>query len=287
MVAWTRTYGDGNTDVLAQKYTATGARLGASFTVAGGVRPESEPDVAMDGIGNFVVSYTVDVGATNRDIHAQQYLWNAGVIPWRGTLVVADSLKNESRSSVARAPDGRFVVAYQHQHSSTDDDIYARRYSAPGDLIGIQTIAAGGAHEQAPSLAVDNHGNAVVAYQTRVAGNYDIKARRMSSTGSVGGEINVRNSSANETSPSVALKRTGGAFVVAYDTGSMVEFAELSSTDVVTRTTFADSGSGPAISLDGLDRFLRSYTGPFTDPTTGEEDFMNPEIYGQWRRLRP
>jgi len=56
---------------------------------------------------------------------------------------------------------------------------------------------------------------------------------------------------------------------------------------VVTRTTFADSGSGPAISLDGLDRFLRSYTGPFTDPTTGEEDFMNPEIYGQWRRLRP
>ncbi|HEX8201223.1 MAG TPA: hypothetical protein VF590_12110 [Isosphaeraceae bacterium] len=281
VVTWARTHADGNADVMARKYDALGTSIGGIFAVANTSKSEYDPDVAMSATGNFVVSYTLDFSASDQDIQARQYLWNASVIPWHGTISVATSGRNESRSSVASAADGRFSIAYQLQYSSADDDIRVNRYSASGDLLGAHVVAASGDREQAPSLSMDDYGGAVVAYQRWAGGNVSIKAKRLTSSGSLGDEINVSSGTTGATSPSVALRRKGGAFVVAYESGG-VNFTEISATNTVIRTFYSDAeGYSPAISLDGLDRFLLTYTGPWVDPTTGEVDRYHPEIYGQ------
>jgi hypothetical protein len=106
---------------------------------------------------------------------------------------------------------------------------------------------------------LDNFGNGVVAWER--AG--DIKARRFNSIGFMESEINIASTSATERAASVAIRRGGGGFVVAYETasffGNRTKVAEVSAFNTV--TTF-DAGvrSTPAVSINAFGDYLLSYT---------------------------
>ena len=132
--------------------------------------------------------------------------------------------------------------------------LYARRETqTTGQFLGQNTISFSSLNDQTPSVSMDNSANAVVAYQRLVGYDWDIKARRVSNSGSVGGELNIRNTLADEFNPSVALNRTNGSFVVAYDswtssTGNHVLVSEVSPSNVVSSPTdLGGSRSDPAI----------------------------------------
>ena len=98
---------------------------------------------------------------------------------------------------------------------------------------------------------MDNNGNAVVAYEALIGGDTDIKAKRVSSTGNLSGEINVRNTTANEFRADVALDRFSGRFVVGYnsqpqggDRRAMV--TEISAFNTVINTFDLGATTGPA-----------------------------------------
>jgi hypothetical protein len=164
------------------------------------------------------------------------------------------------------APDGRFDVAYTYAWSGTDNDVRLNRYAADGTLLGVNWVAASGINEQAPSVAMDNYGNAVVAYQKGNVGAWDIKAVRVSSTGTQGGEIDIASTSDDELQPSVALNRTDGAFAVAYTVltssgGVYVDVAEVSPWDRVTDTYNCGAQRySSSISIDGNGYYMVSYT---------------------------
>jgi hypothetical protein len=88
----------------------------------------------------------------------------------------------------------------------------------------------------------------------------------------VGGEINIQNTFSDETNPSVALSRTGGAFVVAYrNSSSGMRVSTVSASDVVSPPIDAGSPasanqSDTAISIDGTGRFFLTYTSQDKDP---------------------
>jgi hypothetical protein len=168
--------------------------------------------VAEDAAGDFVVSYTINNGLSN-DIMAT--LYRTGLSP--KAISVATTAKNETSSSVAMTPDGRFDIAYQYQYSATDNDIYLARYSSTGVFQGNTTVAGSSANTTAPSVSVDSSGAAVVAYRKQTAGDDFIEAVRVSSSGVPGGEIQTASYSV-ALAPSVALNPTGGAFVLAYVT---------------------------------------------------------------------
>jgi hypothetical protein len=267
VVTWTRTTG-GNSNVMAARYSSQGIPSGVIFAVADSIKPEHDPDVAMDSAGNFIVSYTLDYSATNQDILVNRYLANGTLAR---TISVARTTNNESRSSIAAAPDGRFDIAYQYQYSSTDDDVYLRRYDASGSPLDPWPllIATSGYVEQAPSVSMDNSGNAVVAYFKKVGTTSYIKAARVSgNNGTVSGEISVAQatSPAYLNSPSVALRRTGGAFVVAYEFGSVlgdpaVRVTEVSSSNTITATSSTRVVRfAPEISIGRFDAYLVTYT---------------------------
>ena len=259
VVAWRQTQPGGDTNVLAQRFNSAGVPIGGNVQVGVGTFKEHDPDVAIDAFGRFTVAYVRDTNNNNPDVFAKRYDANNNLL---NVFDVGVTSRAETSPSIAMSPDGRFDVAYQFQFSSTDDDILLARFTSAGSLVGTTTVAGSATREQLPSVSMDNFGNAVVAYQKLAAnGGFDIKAKRVSAAASLGAELNIQSTSANENSPSVALKRGGGGFVVSYNSTSNVKVTEVSAFDTVVATHDAGSlRSGPAVSIDGFDHYMLTYT---------------------------
>src|SRR5262249_37914538 len=163
--------------------------------VAGTAKNEFGGDVAMDADGDFVVAYTLQFNSTDQDVLARRYSRTGSFL---GEINVANAGSVDERSpSIGMAPDGRFAIAYETLvDGATQGNIGLVRYSPTGAVLGSHTIAGTSAHELDPSVALDDAGNAVIAYMKQGSGNFDIKARRLSASGFLGTEINVRNTSA-------------------------------------------------------------------------------------------
>src|SRR5262249_60808731 len=85
-------------------------------------------------------------------------------------------------------PAGNFVVAYQTQVGTFDQNIRLNGYSAAGTLLANQQIAGSTARELNPSVALDDFNEAVVVYEkVDGSGFSDIKARRGAGFGGLGG----------------------------------------------------------------------------------------------------
>jgi hypothetical protein len=256
VVAWTQTQSGGDTNVVARRFNAAGIAQGDIVPVGVGTFKESDPDVAMDARGDFVVAYTRNTNNNNPDIFAKQYNSIGQLLD---VVSVATTAKAETHASVAMTPDGRFDVAWEEAFSSSDHDIKLNRYNASGGLLGSNAISLSTAFDELPSVSMDNFGNAVVAWGRS---GTDIKARRVFASGSMGSEINISHSSTIQSAPSVALKRGGGGFVVAYQSfsnGFRNKVAEVSSFDTVT-TLDAGLGSHPAVSINAFGDYILTYT---------------------------
>jgi hypothetical protein len=257
VVSWTQSPGSGGSDVFAQKFNANGVAINGVVPVGVGTFAETQPSVGMDAAGDFVVAYTRNTNNTTPNVFAKVY--NTGsqllsVTPVGGTEFVEDA------PSVAVAPNGLFDVAYQFHPNTNTVDVFASRYAFNGALLGEFEIAGGGPAVGAPSIAIDNHDNAVVAYQQFDGNNWDIFARRLNSTNTVGGVITVQATSVNEMTPSVALEGNAGAFVVAYQSFSSVDVTEVNASNVVISTHTAGAGRySPHVSINGQNEYFVVY----------------------------
>jgi len=279
VVTWVQRLTNGDTNVVARPFDPNGNPVGDVVQVGVGTFHETDPDVATDALGNFVVSYTRDTNNNNPDIFAKQFRFDTGGLV--RVLNVATTSKAENRSSIAVGPFGEIDVAYQLKFSSSDDDILLARFSAAGAPLGTLSIATSTAREQAPSLATDGSGNAVVAYQKLVGGDWDIKARRVNAAGTMGPELTIVATFSDELFPDVALDKTNGKFVVTYSTpgvhwGSSY-LREVSAADavgpVITLSTTAGGRVAASISAS-THQYLLAFAGISVYPDW--------DIYGKW-----
>ena len=281
VVTWTRSFSGGDKDVLAARFNSSGTnRAGANRTisVASSSKPEYEPKVAVNSGGDFVVSYTLDFTASDQDVVAKMYRDSGSFV--RTIDVASSGSEDERRSSVSRAPDGRFAIAYQTDLSSSDSDIKLKRYSSSGTLVNTHSIAVDTTRERNPSVAMDQNGNSVVVFEKLVGSDYDVMARRVSNTGSRGSTLTVQATTSHELNPVVAVHPTNGRFVVSYitrPTGSSslsdrVHVREMTGGGSVLGTFEASSTSNrrtrPAISMDGSGRYLLAYQSVSTATST-------------------
>lgn len=260
VVTYTQQVG-ADTNIMAQRFDSNGNILGAPIQVGAGTFKEHDADVAMDGQGNFVVSYTRDTNNNNPDVFAKRYDANGNLLQ---VINVAVSAPVQDFSSVAMTPDGRFDVAFEQAFSTTDHDIYVNRYTASGALANAYTVAFTTARDQRPSIAMDTAGDSVVAWDSNSA----IRARRISAAGVMGNVINVSTSTSSDMLPSVALNQQGGGFVVAYfsssaTVGNVTKVAEVSAFDRVTTYTIGtgtNTAFQPSVSIDAFGNYLLSYS---------------------------
>jgi len=219
VVVWTQAISDGNTDIRGQRFDANGTPIGGVLNLTTDTRPESDPDVAMDRAGNFVVSYTLDFTSTDQDVRARRFASDGTLL---GTdIVIGGSGANEHSSSVARSPDGHFNVVWQLDVPVTgggiNSDIRLKHYNAAGTQLGTHTIANSRRSEIDPEVAMDRHGHAVVVYELVSSTlNDDIMARKFFANGVLGPTIRVDVSRDYEFNPTVTMDHNDGDFVVAY-----------------------------------------------------------------------
>jgi hypothetical protein len=207
--------------VFGQRFTASGQPAGSEFQVADpGGASDSEPDVAMDGFGNYVLAWKRTSGST-QTILARRFM--ADGTPVADPFEVAASQSPDVLRDPALAVGawGEFVVAWTVERAGSEPDVYASSFAADGTPDGaawaVATLPAQA--RRAPDVGMDANGHFVVAWtDLALDGTTSIQARQFGAGGvPLGGQIRVNVEEVGAASePRVAMGALGD-FVVAWD----------------------------------------------------------------------
>jgi len=158
--------------VQARQVAASGTPAGAQFqvnTYTTGI--QTGPAVAADGAGDFVVIWESLPGGAETEIRAA--VFDPLGVPVSGEFQVNTySTMFQFEPSVAMAPDGDFVVAWESYGSAGGDtsleSVHARRYDAGGSArdTEFQANTYTTNSQMLPAVALDGRGNFVIAWES-------------------------------------------------------------------------------------------------------------------------
>ncbi len=158
-------------DIYAQRYDATGAKIGSNFLVNSTTSgDQQEADIAMDSAGNFVVVWSGErtAGTSVYSIYGQRYD-ASGVAQGGQFLVNSVASDNDQHASVAMNDSGNFVVTWDRQSGgSTDSDVQAQRFNSSGVAQGgaISVTNTNSWWQDIANVAMDQSGNFVVSWSS-------------------------------------------------------------------------------------------------------------------------
>jgi hypothetical protein len=266
-------------DIYTQRYDPTGIPIGFNLKVndvAGSAASSWFPDIAMDGSGNFVITWQ-DYRNGNYDIYAQRY--NSSGTPLGSNFKVNDDAGTISQyyPKIAMDSSGNFVVAWQDSRNG-NSDIYAQRCNSIGTPQGSNfrvnddTVISS---QQYPAIATGGSGRFVVTWEDwrndNPSDSADMYAQIYNSAGSpLGANFKVNDASgfADGGSPPGVAMDAAGDFVVVWEddrNGNHDIFAQRydsaggvwgSNFKVNDDTVSAVQYSPPAIVMDGAGNFV-------------------------------
>ncbi len=100
--------------------------------------------------------------------------------------LISDAANDQVNSTSVSDGAGGAIIAWQDKRSGSNYDIYAQRVSASG---AVQWAANGVAicsvdsDQVSPAIITDGSGGAIIAWQDKRSGNYDIYAQRVNASG--------------------------------------------------------------------------------------------------------
>jgi hypothetical protein len=265
VVVWSQETAAGQRNLFAKLYDAAGAQVGDTISVSNDNDDEFGVDVAMDAVGNFVVTWTRDFNnaGTDFDIHFALFS-NTGAR--RVADPVTSSSLVERDAHVAMNAEGLFIVAYTRVDPSGDTDVMAIRYDADGGRLGRIKVAAHETRREGHS-AIDmaDNGRFAVSFVRSVPRNPDAQAVVVRSFG-VGGKARGGYKIAVVTGDSVVDHDVGldnaGNVTVVHDTGMpsgnenlflrRVSAARVLG-DALSLTTHTDFEGDPQLAVDRTD----------------------------------
>jgi hypothetical protein len=233
VVAWHFGYGwpDFAYDVRFRRYDATGNPLGEEQRIVDEVKAGSEPAVATDGSGGFVIVWHGVQSVTSGTPVVKARRFDGDGVPLGDAFQVNTYAPpvgplTDPHPAVVASPAGGFVVVWEAEGSPGDDNdarsIQARLFDAGGVPAGpqFQVNAYTTGEQSSPAVAMDATGKFVVVWESAGApllGNFSfIEARRFAADGTpLGGEfqVNVYTSGARGE-PRVSLAPEGDFVVV-------------------------------------------------------------------------
>ena len=126
--------------------------------------------------------------------------------------------KEQVYGDVAIAPNGDFVVVWNHSHSSTDTDIAFRRFNADGTPkdSGQQSITTSSLNEAGPAVAIHADGSFVVVWTEWLTNDSNVVFKRFNANGEgIGSREIVSETIYQHYEADVAMFQDGG-FVVTF-----------------------------------------------------------------------
>ncbi|MBQ9815861.1 MAG: metallophosphoesterase [Proteobacteria bacterium] len=184
---------------------------------------QSEPDVAMDKDGNFVVVWTDD-----SDNNGSTEVWMRGFKPdgterWGRKAVNTVPKNNQRDAHIAMAADGTFAVSWTDERASKDNpQIWVRGFNANGtERFAERPIVDGAFGKRIHSdIFMDDSKNIAVTWQDDKDGNdwFEIYMRLLSADGKDKTNVLKVNSDPNgqQLFPSIGGKRDGSGFIVSW-----------------------------------------------------------------------
>jgi Ca2+-binding RTX toxin-like protein len=223
VVAWARQTNGG--DIAFQRFSSTGAKLGAETDVTGGADAgdEWDPNIATLANGNFVITWIED-SPTDADVHATVY--TAAGAPVIGQTNINLSLDAPGvpagipeDNDVAATADGGFVITHR-----LGDDVFFRKYSLVsigGDPFWFETKNADVSTQtpaDQPAVTGLSNGGWAVAYTQEVDMNdHNVFLRVYDSAGNlVSSPVLAANFNLLERAPSIAAG-PDGTFLVTWE----------------------------------------------------------------------
>ncbi|MEM7535245.1 MAG: Calx-beta domain-containing protein [Chloroflexota bacterium] len=268
VIVWQRSTevgGDTDHDILAQRYNATGVEQGSVISVATENSNERNPDVAMDGDGNFVVVFEWQIGFAPPFIFMRRFFADGA---WDSEGPVAPSATAvQSAPSVDMNNEGNFVVAYQHEDSAVPlDAVVVRRFISPTVQTGTPVTHTITTSTSSPDVGMADDGRYVLAWRDSVGGTDTIIAQRYDNVGATNGMTMTVSDSAGD-SPAIAVQpdgpfvitwRTSGDDIVGkrYDADGNL----LRTYDPIQINTTVDNAA-PAVAVDACGDFLVAWEG--------------------------
>ena len=167
-----------NYSIQGQRYDSGGFPQGGEFQVETYTTgKQTTPSVAMDAAGNFVVAWS-SPGSSGTDtsgtsIQGQRYASNGS--PQGGEFQVnSGTLGNQQNASVAAAPNGDFVVAWDGLDWG-DFEIHGQRFASNGTMEGAEfQVNTYTTNEQDnPSAAALADGGLVIAWESNGSAGTD------------------------------------------------------------------------------------------------------------------
>ncbi|MBD2679855.1 MULTISPECIES: hypothetical protein [Nostoc] len=265
--------GGDSSGIYFQRFNAAGTALGGETLVnTASTDLETQPAVAMNPSGAFVVAYTVSTGLDS-EVFVRLYN-SSGVVVSNPIQVNVTTTSAQNSPVVAIDNNGNFVVVWESsQTSGTGIDLYGRRFSSTGAPLSgeflISTVTAG--NQSNAAIALDANGNFTVAWQSvgQDGSGSGIYARQFSSTGAaLGAEFLVNQTTTGEqVEPAIAMQ-SNGDFAIAWRDQSS------GNGDIYTRSyIFNDPPTGLTLTPNNINENVPGNTtvGNFstTDPDSG------------------
>ena len=182
MVVWIDDLTPTDRDILAQRFNSAGDKVGPEIVVSSRSLNDTEPAVAMDSQGDFVVSWTQT--QLNGDTNVLARRFDSAGNPQGAIVPVGVGTFKEHDSDVAMDSLGLFTVAYVRDTNNNNPDVFAKVYNAFGDLLNVVSVATTGRAETSPSIAMTPDGRFDVAWEdASSSNNHDIKMNSYSWNG--------------------------------------------------------------------------------------------------------
>lgn len=246
LVTWEDTRNGGNYDIYAQRVGAIQNILWRQngTVVCSTTAQTYYPQITTDGAGGAIVVWENIVGAGTSDIYAQRINASGSQMWAAAGVVVCNATNHQFRPQIVSDGAGGAIVAWYDLRSGTAD-IYAQRLGSNGNVLwpanGVAVCGASGT-QNAQRMIPDGAGGAVICWTDTRAGNYDIYAQRVNSSGTAlwaANGVNVCTASGSQQSSALASDGAGGAIIAWQDYRG-------SSSDVYAqRVSWAARRSGP------------------------------------------
>ena len=231
VIVWRDSRATVNTDIYAQGVTADGTIrwFPGGMAVCTASFSQSEPLIIPDGSGGTIIAWQDSRTGGSLDIYVQK-LSSIGYIQWPADgVAICTGQTGLILGGIVSDGAGGAIITW-HDRRNFFNDIFAQRIAANGAVMwtanGVPVCTAA-EHQQTSALASDGAGGAIIAWQDRRNGAYDIYAQRLNASGvpqwTADGLV-ICDSGQIQIKPRVVEDGSGGAVIAWSDMRNTMDF---------------------------------------------------------------
>ncbi len=188
------------------------------------------PEIVSDGTGGAIIVWEDFRNGNNYDIYAQR-ISASGTVLWSlNGIVVATVPYDQTTPKIISDGTGGAIITWNDFRVNNYSDIYAQKINASGipqwTANGVSVCSAVN-NQNNPSIVSDGAGGAIIIWQDRRDGNFDIYAQRINENGTALWTIDgntICNDINKQENPTAASDGLGGAIITWQDYRSTTDY---------------------------------------------------------------